>query len=82
MRANLIYTLNGGARYEEWFRKPATLMPGLKVSAVLPEGTTHYVINLIDENEFLVSYPEVQDMVTINKSKKLYSSTALKGDEK
>ena len=44
---------------EEWFRKPATLLPGNKISASLPKGTTHYVINLIDENNFLVSYPDV-----------------------
>ena len=78
VKANLIYTLNGGARYEEWFRAPARLLPGLKVSAQLPEGTTHYFINLIDENRFLVSYPEAQDMVTKAKSKKPYSVTALK----
>jgi uncharacterized sulfatase len=61
VRAQLIYTLNGGENVfaEEWFRTPATLLPGNKISAVLPEGTTHYVINLIDENNFLVSYPDV-----------------------
>ena len=61
VRAQLIYTLNGGEKVfdEEWFRKPATLMPGNKISATLPKGTTHYVINLIDENNFLVSYPDV-----------------------
>lgn len=58
-RADLLYTLNGGDRYEEWFRQPATLLPGTKVSAELPAGTTHYLINLIDENNFLRSYPEV-----------------------
>jgi uncharacterized sulfatase len=80
VRANLIYTLNGGARYEEWFRAPAELVSGMKVRAQLPRGTTHYFINLIDENRFLVSYPEAQDMVTKGKSKKPYSSTALKVD--
>jgi uncharacterized sulfatase len=77
VRANLIYTLNGGHRYEEWYRKPARLLPGLRVAAQLPEGTTHYVINLIDENNFLVSYPEMQDMLTRNKTKANYSETAL-----
>ena len=60
LRANLIYTLNGGQEYEEWFRKPAKLTEGMKVSARLPKGTTHYFINLIDENKFLRSYPEVE----------------------
>ena len=59
MRANLIYTTNGGDYYEEWFREPASLLPGLKISAQLPKGTTHYLINLIDENNFLVSYPKM-----------------------
>ena len=70
VRANLIYTFNGGKQYEEWFRKPATLLAGKKVSAQLPKGTTHYLINLIDENNFLKSYPEVE--------KSNYSKTALK----
>ena len=77
VRANVLYTQNGGHRYEEWFRTPATLVPGIKVQASLPEGTTHYVINLVDENNFLRSYPEVQDMMTKNSTKKNYSETAL-----
>lgn len=59
-RAQLMYTLNGGGGDEEWFRAPATVLPGNKVTATLPEGTTHYLINLIDEYNFLVSYPYVQ----------------------
>jgi uncharacterized sulfatase len=77
LRANLIYTLNGGRHDEEWFREPATLLPGLKVSARLPQGTTHYVVNLIDENNFLVSYPEM-DETKRNKMKAKYSALALK----
>ncbi|MCF7972225.1 MAG: sulfatase [Phycisphaerae bacterium] len=78
VRANLIYTLNGGHRYEEWFRKPAALVSGSGVSAQLPAGTTHYFINLIDENNFLVSYPEAWDAVTQAKQKKPFSTTAIK----
>lgn len=59
VRADLLYTLNGGDRYEEWFRTTATLTEGKKATAQLPQGTTHYLINLIDENNFLRSYPEV-----------------------
>jgi hypothetical protein len=73
LRANLIYTLNGGQEYEEWFRKPAKLLPGKKVSAQLPKGTTHYFVNLIDENNFLRSYPEV----TRENPKAKYSQSAL-----
>jgi len=58
IRADLIYTLNGGQRYEEWFRRPAQISEG-RIVAKLPDGTTHYVVNLIDENNFLVSYPEL-----------------------
>ncbi|MDF7800419.1 sulfatase [Pontiellaceae bacterium B1224] len=58
VRADLIYTLNGGHKYEEWFRTSAKIA-GSKVVAKIPEGTTHCFINLIDENNFLVSYPEV-----------------------
>ena len=58
VRADLIYTLNGGERYEEWFRAAATLGPDGNVTAEIPKGTTHYFLNLIDENQFLRSYPE------------------------
>ena len=65
VRADLIYTLNGGDRYEEWFRK-TKLISGAddsdqprEIAIELPEGTTHYVLDLIDENNFLVSYPAI-----------------------
>jgi arylsulfatase A-like enzyme len=71
--ADLIYSPSGGQRYEEWFRKPARLEGDGKVTAELPDGTTHYYLNLIDENQFLVSYPEVG-----GKSKsKSYAGSAL-----
>ncbi|MDF1755636.1 MAG: sulfatase-like hydrolase/transferase [Verrucomicrobiales bacterium] len=57
-QAQLIYTLNGGQKYEEWFRAPATLNSRSTGMAKLPEGTTHCYINLIDENNFLVSFPK------------------------
>jgi arylsulfatase A-like enzyme len=57
-RANLIYTLNGNERYEEWYRAAATVVPGNKAVVQLPKGTTHYFLNLIDENNFLRSHPE------------------------
>ena len=73
VKANLLYTLNGGQRYEEWFREPAKLKSGSKVSIYLPKGTTHYYINLIDENNFLRSYPEVE----LEKPNSKYSESAL-----
>ena len=53
-RAYLLYTLNGGSSVEEWFRIPATVSAGT-ASAQVPAGTTHYVFNLIDANNFLRS---------------------------
>ena len=61
VKANLLYTLNGGAKYEEWFRASADLSGNNTATATLPEGTTHYYINLIDEHNFLVSYPQTPD---------------------
>jgi uncharacterized sulfatase len=78
VRANLIYTRNGGQRYEEWFRQPATLVAGGKVSAGLPEDATHYFINLIDENKFLVSFPEAPDHLSLQREKTKYSRNALR----
>ena len=79
VRANLIYTTNGGQRTEEWFRKPAALTEGNRGSVVLPEGATHYIINLIDSNNFLVSFPEI-DPIEGKSSVKSYSELALKVD--
>ncbi|MEM6516542.1 MAG: sulfatase-like hydrolase/transferase [Bacteroidota bacterium] len=60
VHANLIYTLNGGETYEEWFSLPLAITPEINIiTTELPIGTTHYILNLIDENDFLVSFPEV-----------------------
>lgn len=71
VHADLIYTLNGGDRYEEWFRTEVPLITDTKVRASIPEGTTHVYINLIDENGFLVSYPKV------DRKKVQFSETAV-----
>ena len=55
VNAYLMYTRNGGQKYEEWFRMDASIKGG-QVSANLPSRTTHYIFNLIDEKNFLVSY--------------------------
>jgi len=58
-RAELIYTLNGdGSVNEEWFSAGAVLKDG-RAEALIPEGSTHYLFNLIDENNFLVSSIDV-----------------------
>ncbi len=59
VHADLIFTRNGGDRYEEWFRGEAEISSATTAKASLPEGTTHYFINLIDENNFLRSYPAI-----------------------
>ena len=73
----LLYTLNGGEKSEEWYRSPAKLM-GDRLVAELPKGATHYVFNLIDENNFLISYPQMVDMLTAGsrKPKGTYSMEA------
>lgn len=56
VNAELIYTKNGGKRGEIWV--PLTMQVNDdKVSVTLPTGTTHYVFNLMDENNYLISYP-------------------------
>ena len=76
--ANLIYSVNGNARYEEWYRTPAKMNDdGQTVTALLPKGTTHFFVNLIDENNFLVSYPEVPDALTMKKTKDKYAKHAI-----
>jgi arylsulfatase A-like enzyme len=64
----LLYTLNGGEKSEEWYRAPAKVK-GDRLEAELPKGATHYVFNLIDENNFLVSYPQMVDMLTAGSRK-------------
>ena len=76
-RADLIYTRNGGQRYEEWYRVVGPENPGREVVFARPEGSTHFFLNLIDENNFLVSYPECPDYAALNKSKEKFAKYAL-----
>lgn len=74
--AHLVYTTEGDNRRAEWFRHPAELQPEQQVTATLPLGTTHYFLYLVDENNFLIAYP---DLPKVGKDKKLlYTDTALK----
>ena len=57
VKAELIYTKNGGIPGEIWFPIPMNLRDD-NVSVTLPKGTTHYVFNLIDENNYLIGYPD------------------------
>ena len=88
--ASLIYTTEGTHPRAEWFRLPAKLLPGQVAEVTLPAGATHYFINLIDENNFLVSYPDLEeaketpkDLASTNRTRKKkpkvhYSEAALK----
>ena len=55
------------------------LISGGKVRAKLPKGSTHYFFNLVDEKNFLVSFPVPMDMLSAGKTrpKGLYSKDAL-----
>ena len=77
VRANLIYSKNGHAKHEEWFRKPARLSGVDSVTAELPKGTTHFIVNLIDENNFLVSYPDIPGGNHFNKTKEKFAKYAI-----
>ena len=62
--AKVIYSLNGDSKDSEWFPLEAKMIPAsgknpAKVEATLPHKTTHYVYNLVDENNFMVSFPQL-----------------------
>ena len=77
VRADLIYTNNGGKKYEEWYRIKGKEKTKGTISFNLPEGSTHYYLNLIDENNFLVSYPETPDYSELGKTKEKFSKFAI-----
>jgi arylsulfatase A-like enzyme len=77
LRADLIYSLNGRKQYEEWFRVKGQKNPGPKINFSIPQGSTHYFLNLIDEHNFLVSYPEIPDYATLQKTKDKFAKFAL-----
>jgi hypothetical protein len=53
---------------------------GNRLVGKLPKGTTHYVFNLVDEHNFLVSYPDMPDMKSggNGRGKAKYSANAFK----
>ena len=65
VQAKIIYSFNGESKDSEWFPLDAKIIPAsgknpAKVEAVLPPKTTHYVFNLIDENNFMVCHPKLK----------------------
>jgi len=73
-RAQLIYTRNAGETYEEWFRVVMEPVSKGVFTVQLPDGATHYFVNLIDENQFLISHPSLQDY---QRNKTSYTDFAL-----
>jgi arylsulfatase A-like enzyme len=74
----IVYTLNGGDKSEEWYLAPARV-EGDRLVGNLPKGATHYVFNLVDEHNFLVSYPDMPDKKSggNGRGKAKYSAKAL-----
>ena len=54
--ADLIYSPNNG---REWLRVSGEPIAGDRVRFELPIGTTHYFVNLVDENNFMAIYPTI-----------------------
>ena len=75
----IVYTVNGGHKSEEWYLTDAKV-EGDRLIGKLPEGATHYVFNFVDEHNFLVSYPDMPDMMNggNGRGKAKYSAKALK----
>lgn len=73
VHADLIYSSNNG---REWLRSDAEIVNDSRVLAVLPDGTSHYFINLVDENNFLEIYPAINRQ-KMNQEKLTFSDVAV-----
>lgn len=61
VNAYLLYTPNGGYRDEEWFAIDARIDADRgRVHASLPADATHFLFNLVDENNFLISSTHIE----------------------
>ena len=60
-KAYIVYTTKKEKVSEEWFRAAATINADKSITATIPEGSTHFYLNLVDSNQVLVSYPECPD---------------------
>jgi hypothetical protein len=81
VKGQIVYTLNGSEKSEEWYLTPAQVK-GDRLVGTLPRGATHYVFNFLDEHNFLVSYPDMPDMMSggNGRGKAKYSVQAFKSD--
>ncbi len=72
VEGQVFYTLNGTKKDEEWYPARATISNNT-VTAVIPPEATHYSFAFIDENHFIVNYPEFKPKVA---SKGAYAEQA------
>lgn len=72
IRVQLTYNIDGSVFGERWYPIDMKINNG-EASIILPKGTTHYAFHLIDENNFLVGYPQMGYM----KNTKIFSEKAL-----
>ena len=73
----MIYATDGGTIAEEWFRAPAKIGSDGLVQAAVPAGATHCYLNLVDEKNFLVSYPRPDQKPVGPKKIASFSGTAI-----
>lgn len=78
IRADLIYTTSDADPKHPWKRVKRIDLSGNKASVTLPAKTTYYYLNLIDENNFLVCYPQILDENNMRLTEKLSKEKALK----
>ncbi|MFI3331634.1 MAG: hypothetical protein R3Y38_07495, partial [Rikenellaceae bacterium] len=82
IRVDVLYTNNGGANDEEWFRIKDVKFANGRAECTLPEDATHYLWGLVDDANFYYSYPDMgaaKDF-SVKKGTK-FSSKALKVKE-
>ncbi|NIY15903.1 MAG: sulfatase-like hydrolase/transferase, partial [Nitrospinaceae bacterium] len=72
VHADLIYTPNEG---REWLRVPGWVAGDNTAVFDFPKGATHYFINLVDENNFLVIDPPI-DRAALDKNKPNFTEAA------
>ncbi|MFI3291124.1 MAG: sulfatase [Opitutales bacterium] len=77
-RADLLYKLDNCAYEENWKCIHNLEVKDGKIAIELPENTTHYFLNLVDENDFLVTYPSYWQGKATKAGEKDFNETALK----
>ncbi|MBT3194289.1 MAG: sulfatase [Verrucomicrobia bacterium] len=79
VNADLFYTLTGGGAHEKWRQVTMAIEGNNRAVATLPDGATHYFVNLIDENSFLVVYPKIDAPKLKDEEKPLSAAAVFAG---